>query len=182
MHFKFALIPFICISLAACTEKSSKTETPEPTIRETLKKNDLLSFVPFKALPLTDSTSFDDFEGKDPFSQDLVKKLHLKEIEEGNKQFFARYRVALSEGIDAVVVTSMAEFEMKTFLVTYNKEDYTVIDNLEIAYDEIAESAFSARGTISKTQAVITHYNYMDEEPVIEGVRLKFSPGPVTSE
>jgi hypothetical protein len=37
-----------------------------------------------------------------------------------------------------------------------------------ISYDEIAESAFRSVGKISANEVVVTNYNYMDEEPIIE--------------
>ncbi len=168
MYLKFVTPLLVSLSLVACNNKQSETKEPAQDIRETLKKNDLLSFVPFKKLPVTDTTNFDNFNGDDTLSARLVQKLHLKDIEENHEFFFARYRLAFSDGIDAVVITSMAEAEMKTFLVTYRKEDYSLIDKVLIAYDEIVESAFSATGKVSDEQVTVTNYNYMEDEPVIE--------------
>lgn len=139
-------------------------------------KPDLLATVPFKKLPVTDSTSFDNFNGEDKLSDKLVSKLHLKSLDPNFKNFHSRYRIALSTTVDMMVVTASAEHEMKTFLISYSKEDYQLIDKLQIAYDEIAESAFSAIGKISKEEVVVTNYNYMGEEPVIEVKKYRIEP------
>lgn len=57
---------------------------------------------------------------------------------------------------------------MQTFLISYAKEDYKMIDKVVIAYDEIAESAFSSIGKVSRNEIAVTNYNYMADEPVIE--------------
>lgn len=136
-------------------------------------KPDLLATVPFKKLPVTDSTSFDNFNGEDKLSPKLVSKLQLKSIDPNFKSFHSRYRIALSNDVDMMVVTLSAENEMKTFLISYSKKDYQLIDKVQIAYDEIAESAFSAIGKISNKEVVVKNYNYMGDEPVIEVKKYK---------
>ena len=131
-------------------------------------KPDLLATVPFKRLPVTDSTSFDNFNGEDKLSAKLVSKLKLKNLDPNFKNFHSRYRIAHTNEVDMMVVTASAEHEMKTFLISYSKEGYQLIDQLQIAYDEIAESAFSAIGKVSKEEVVVTNYNYMGDEPVID--------------
>ncbi|MGV3612494.1 MAG: hypothetical protein ACO1N0_16165 [Fluviicola sp.] len=134
---------------------------------------DLLATVPFKKLPVTDSTSFDNFNREDKLSDKLVSKLQLKSLDPNFKSFHSRYRIALSNDVDMMVVTATAEHEMKTFLISYSKRDYKLIDKIQIAYDEIAESAFSAIGKISKEEVVVKNYNYMGDEPVIEVKKYK---------
>lgn len=173
MHFKLFSLVLLSIILTACNGNSVKSKPeqkkPEPAqIEKTLQKNDLLAGIPFKKLPLVDSTSFDDFEGKTVLSKEIASKLKLKSEDPEHQNFYSRYRVALSDDIDAVVVTLAGEFEMQTFLISYTKEDYKVIDKVVIAYDEIAESAFSSIGKVSKNEIAVTNFNYMTDEPVIE--------------
>lgn len=179
MSFKLLLFSFLSILLFSCggssEPKNEDTSLKDLPIKEQLKKADLLAGVPFKKLPVTDSTSFDDFEGKTPLSQEIVSKLKLKSEDPEHQNFYSRYRVALSDQIDAVVVTLAGEFEMQTFLISYTKEDYKVIDKVVIAYDEIAESAFSSIGKVSKNEIAVTNYNYMTDEPVIETLKYRIS-------
>lgn len=168
MHFKFIPITLLCISLAACSGNTDPSAKTVPDIEETLKKADLLAAVPFRKMPLTDSTNFDNFDEQDALSKELVTKLHVKDIEPDYETFHSRYRLAFSDGIDAVAITMATEMEMKTYLITYHKEDYQVIDKVMISYDEIAESAFRSTGKISANEVVVTNSNYMGEEPVIE--------------
>lgn len=176
MYFKLLSIAFLSISILSCTPNESDAERKAAERAELLKdpestqktKPDLLATVPFKKLPVVDSTNFDNFNGENQLSKKLVSKLHLKSIDPNYKNFHSRYRIALSTDIDMVVITMAAENEMKTFLITYQKEDYQLIDKVMISYDEIAESAFSSIGNLSKNEVVVTNYNYMDEEPIIE--------------
>jgi hypothetical protein len=132
------------------------------------QKPDLLATVPFKKVPVIDSTNFDNFNGKEPLSEKLVSQLDLKSLDPHVKHFHARYRIAFTTAVDLMAVTVPAENEMKTFLISYSKEDYHLIDQVMIAYDEIAESAFSSVGKVTKNEIIVTNYNYMGDEPVIE--------------
>ncbi|WP_343636120.1 hypothetical protein [Fluviicola sp.] len=180
MHFKILSIAVLSCFLFSCGGNENK-ETGNDSLKnlpieKQLEKADLLKGVPFKKLPVVDSTSFDDFEGKTVLSKEIATKLKLKSDDPEHQHFYSRYRVALSDKIDAVVVTLAGEFEMQTFLISYTKEDYKVIDKVVIAYDEIAESAFSSIGKVSKIGIVVTNYNYMDEEPVIETLNYEIEP------
>lgn len=171
MSFKFLSLVLLSSLLFSCGPSEPKTEDASlknMPIKEQLKKVDLMAGVPFKKLPFTDSTSFDNFEGKTPLSKEIVSQLKLKSEDPEHQNFYSRYRVALSDKIDAVVVTLTGEFEMQTFLISYAKEDYKMIDKVVIAYDEIAESAFSSIGKVSRNEIAVTNYNYMADEPVIE--------------
>ncbi len=167
-----AILSCLLFSCGSDSNKEAETKQRAELLKdpEGVKstKPDLLATVPFKNLPVTDSTSFDNFNGEDKLSGKLVSKLQLKSIDPNFKNFHSRYRIVLSTTVDMMVVTASAEHEMKTFLISYSKEDYQLIDKVMIAYDEIAESAFSATGKISKEDVVVKNYNYMGDEPVIE--------------
>jgi hypothetical protein len=175
MHRKLILATILSSIFLSCGSESSDSvrraellKDPEGTQPA---KPDLLATVPFKKVPVVDSTNFDNFNGKDPLSEKLVSQLQLKSLDPNIKHFYARYRIAFTTAVDLMAVTAPAENEMKTFLVSYAKEDYKVIDKVVIAYDEIAESAFSSIGKVSKNEITVTNYNYMTEEPVIETLK-----------
>jgi hypothetical protein len=176
MYFKLLPIAFLSISILSCTSNESDAETKAAERAALLKdpestqktKPDLLASVPFKKFPVVDSTNFDNFHGENQLSKKLVSKLQLKSIDSNYKNFYSRYRIALSTDIDLLVVTLVAENEMKTFLISYTKEDYQLIDKVMISYDEIAESAFQSVGKITSREIVVTNYNYMGEEPTME--------------
>ena len=56
---------------------------------------------------------------------------------------------------------------MFTSIITVNNQN-EIIDILEIAYDEIAESAFQKTSKIDKEKIIITEWNWMSGEPVTE--------------
>jgi hypothetical protein len=180
MYFKLLSIA-LAISILSCTPNESNTETEASERAELLKdpestrktKPDLFATVPFKKLPVVDSTNFDNFNGENRLSEKLVYKLQLKSIDSNYKNFHSRYRLALSTDIDLVVITFAAENEMKTFLISYTKEDYQLIDKVMISYDEIAESAFQSVGKITANEVVVTNYNYMDNEPKTDVKRYR---------
>lgn len=80
MLFKFlslALISSLLFSCGPSEPKPENTSLKNMPIKEQLKKVDLMAGVPFKKLPFTDSTSFDNFEGKTPLSKEIVSQLKL---------------------------------------------------------------------------------------------------------
>lgn len=190
MYIKLLSIAFLTISIFSCTPNEPDAETKAAERAELLKdpestrktKPDLLATVPFKKLPVVDSTNFDNFKGENRLSAKLVSKLQLKSIDPNYKNFHSRYRLALTTDIDLIVITLEAENEMKTYLISYAKEDYQPIDKVMISYDEIAESALRSVGKISANEVVVTNYNYMGEEPIVDVKKYridkagKFSP------
>lgn len=182
MYFKLLSIAFLAISILSCTPNESDADAKAAERAELLKdpesvqkmKPDLLADIPFKKLPVVDSTNFDNFNGANQLSEKLVSKLHLKSIDPNYENFHARYRIALSTPVDMVVITLAAENELKTFLISYRKDDYQLIDKVMISYDEIAESAFQSVGKITANEEiVVTNYDYMDNEPKIDIKRYR---------
>lgn len=176
MYFKLLSITILAISISSCTPNEPTEETKAAERAELLKdpestrktKPDLLATVPFKKLPVVDSTNFDNFNGENLLSAKLVSKLQLKSIDPNYQNFHSRYRLAFTNDIDLIVITLAAENEMKTYLISYTKDDYQLIDKVMISYDEIAESAFQSVGKITANEVVVTNYNYMDNEPKVE--------------
>jgi len=176
MYIKLLSIAFLTITIFSCTPNEPDAETKASERAELLKdpestrkaKPDLLATVPFKKLPVVDSTNFDNFKGENRLSAKLVSKLQLKSIDANYQNFHSRYRLALTTDIDLIVITLVAENEMKTYLISYTKDDYQPIDKVMISYDEIAESAFQSVGKITANEVVVTNYNYMGEEPIVD--------------
>lgn len=177
MYGKLILAAILSIVFLSCSSESHDSERRAELLKDPEgtqpAKPDLLATVPFKKVPVVDSTNFDNFNGKDPLSKELVSQLHLKSLDPNVKHFYARYRISFTTAVDLMAVTAPAENEMKTFLVSYTKEDYKVIDKVVIAYDEIAESAFSSIGKVSKNEITVTNYNYMTDEPLIQTLKYR---------
>lgn len=179
MHIKLLSITILLVGLISCTENKSAAEKQAEALQDPKSvrktKPDLLATVPFINVPVVDSTNFDNFNGENKLSNKVVSKLKLKNIDSNYDNFHARYRIALSTPVDMIAITFAAENEMKTFLITYQKEDYKIIDKVIISYDEIAEGAFQSVGKITKNEVIVTNYNYMDEEPKIETKRYQIN-------
>ena len=160
MYLKLLSILVISVGLFSCGEKSSNKSIDA-------QKPDLLADVPFRKAPVVDTTNFDNFNGENPLSEELISKLQLRKIEADYETFYPRYRLALSTPVDMVVITMAIENEMKTYLISYRKNDHQLIDKLMIAYDEIAESMLRTESKILSDEVVVTSYNYWGEEPEI---------------
>lgn len=169
MSLKYPSIALVLIYLTACNGNRTQSNTPDnQSIHKPLKQVDLLNHIPFRKAPFADTTNFDNFNNENRLSNTLVSKLHLKSIEPNYEAFYARYRLAVSTNVDAVVVTMSNENELKTYLITFHKVEYEIIDKVIIAYDEIAESMTRTEAKIYSDELVITNYSYWEEEPSIE--------------
>jgi hypothetical protein len=181
MYFKLLSITILSITLLSCNQSAPSEDTRAGRRSELLKdpegvkqtKPDLFASVPFKKLPVVDTTNFDNFSGEHKLSKDLISKLHLKNLGADYETLHTRYRLALSMDIDLVVITVTSETEMKTYLVSHTKQDYKVIDKVLISYDEIAESMSRTEGRISADEIVVTSYSYWGEEPSTEIKRYR---------
>ena len=175
MYFKLLSLITLSIILVSCNSNESSSDTKSERRAELLKDPegakkttpDLLAAVPFKKLPVTDTTNFDNFDGENKLSKELISKLHLKSLAADYETLHTRYRLALSMDIDLVVVTVTSETEMKTYLVSHTKDDYTVIDKVLISYDEIAESMSRTEGKLTADEVVVTNYSDWGEAPQV---------------
>lgn len=151
------------------TQDISKDGIPANTKKEiTYKEPNLIATVPVRHFPITDSTSFDDFEKSGVPDTGILKRIKFDPRRKDATNFRLNYQIPFSDNFISVVVTyQCGEHELFTTLITINKE-YTIIDKLEIAYDEVAESAFGKTSTIEKDKIVVTSANWMGEQPVFE--------------
>lgn len=153
------------LTTTGTAKDSSHTEThKEISIAETNLLADLVE----RNLPITDSTNFDNFEKSGIRDKGFLKQIKFDPRRKDATNFRLNYTIPLSEIFTSVVITYQGgEHELFTTLITVNKEN-KIIDKLEIAYDEIAESAFGKTSEIEKDKIVVTSSNWMSEQPVFE--------------
>ncbi|MCW8313754.1 carboxypeptidase-like regulatory domain-containing protein [Sphingobacterium thalpophilum] len=137
-------------------------------IKEASAEADLLATIPTRYFPSIDSTRFENFDTSGIRDNGFVKRIHFMPKCEDASNFRLNYKLPFSNNFLAIVVTyRCGEHELFTTLVTINKAN-KIIDTLDIAYDEVAESAFSKTSKIERDKIVITSSNWMSEEPIFE--------------
>lgn len=142
---------------------STEAKTKKPKFITNLLEN-----LPTKNFPIIDSTNFDNFEKIGRIDNDVLKLLNLETKKEDSKNFRINYKIPFSENFTSIAFTYQSgDHELFTSIITVNNEN-KIIDMLEIAYDEIAESAFQKTSEIDKEKIIITEWNWMSGEPVTE--------------
>lgn len=169
--------------LLACDSKTDKkiTET-QPTTATWMNdsinletnhgpstvETDVLATLPVRHFPIIDSTNFDNFEKSGIRDKGFLKRIKFDPRRKDATNFRLLYKIPFSEGYTAMVVSyQCGEHELFTILITIGK-DNKIIDKLEIAYDEVAESAFGKASKIEKDKIVVTSANWMSEEPIFD--------------
>jgi hypothetical protein len=111
---------------------------------------------PERELPLVDSTNFDNLTNTATLPLTEVEKLQLTELDfAGSGLFSVNYRLKLVNGFQSLVVTYFAsDVEMYTYLVNYDS-GFRRIDELPIAYDEIAESYLRKYARVTDAQTIV---------------------------
>ena len=174
------LILAVIFSTTGCQEKSSKKQS---SFKEThIVKNTLAVIkeknidgpinnnfpdLPNKSFPLVDSTNFDNYNQQIGIKNDLFfKKIQFKKDQPEIENSRLRYQVHFSEKFQSVVISYyQGEHELLTTLVNLDENDQ-IIDQLDIAYDEIAESAFRKMSSITQNKIVVEDWNHMNAEPI----------------
>ena len=173
------LILAVIFATTGCQEKSSKNQSSsketkilkdtvtiikEKNIHNTI--NNQFQDVPKKNLPLVDSTNFDNYNHRQGIKNDLFfKKIAFKKDQSEIENSRSRYQLDFSERFQSVVISYyLGEHELFTTLIIIGKNDQ-IIDQLDIAYDEIAESAFRKTSSITQNKIVVEDWNYMTDEP-----------------
>ena len=174
------LILAVIFSTTGCQEKSSssksssnETKILKDTVTIIKKKkideriNNQFPDLPNKSFPLIDSTSFDNYNHQQGIKNDLFfKKIQFKKDQPEIENTRLRYQVHFSEKFQSVVISYyQGEHELFTTLVNIG-ENNQIIDLLDIAYDEIAESAFRKTSSINQNKIVVEDWNYMNDEPI----------------
>ena len=173
------LILAAIFATTACQEKSSKNQSSsketkilKDTATVAKEKNILNTInnqfpdVPNKSLPLVDSTNFDNYNHQLGIKNDLLlKKIAFKKDQPEVENSRLRYRLDFSERFQSVVISYyQGEHELFTALINIGKNDQ-IIDQLDIAYDEIAESAFRKTSSVDQNKIVVEDWNYMTDKP-----------------
>ena len=174
------LILAVIFSTIGCQEKSpigqsssNETEISKDTVtviqeNNTDKRiNNHFLDLPNKNLPLVDSTNFDNYNHQQGIKNDLFfKKIQFKKDQPEIENSRLRYQVHFSEKFQSVVISYYkGEHELFTTLVNIAENDQ-IIDQLDIAYDEIAESGFRKTSSINQNKIVVEDWNYMNDEPI----------------
>lgn len=127
-----------------------------------------LTAIPEKSLPYTDSTNFDNFNNDGISNPALISAIKFEGEFERVQDVRIRYKLNFSDDITGLVVTyPIGEHELNTTLLLLNKE-LKLVDQMDIAYDEIAESAIREISLIEKEKLSIEHWNYFSDEPTVE--------------
>jgi len=131
--------------------RDSLVENINP-IKQSNNKFSFLEKYELKETLLKDSTSFKNSKSNNLLSKEQVELLQLnKKIKEG-ESFKINYRINLSDKFNTIVISyQLGENELYTVLINYD-ENYKIIDSIEIAYDEIAESFLRKESEISKLE------------------------------
>ena len=177
---RYLLILAVVFSTTGCQEKSSKnqysfkeTNIVKDTLAVIKEKNiddpinNQLPDLPNKSFPLIDSTNFDNYNHQQGTKNDLFfKKIQFKRDQPEIEHSRLRYQVHFSEKFQSVVISYYkGEHELVTTLANLG-ENNQIIDLLDIAYDEIAESAFRKTSSITQNKIVVEDWNYMNDEPI----------------
>ncbi|MBL1409365.1 hypothetical protein [Sphingobacterium faecale] len=155
-------------------KKTGRTDTTEvfqaPTVSEYHKINEdeIIKDLPVKKFVIIDSTNFDNYRTEGVVDNAFIKRIKFQTSNTTAEQFRIRYRVLFSDNFNAIVITYRdGEHELITTLVTLDRSGH-IIDQLDIAYDEVAESAFCKIGRLEKDRICIQSWNYMSEVPTHE--------------
>ncbi|WKK57140.1 hypothetical protein [Sphingobacterium sp. BN32] len=176
----FLFTPILLFILLSC-QSGKKPQEVKDTAR-TLPKLDTnvrdipqdggsaidLTAIPEKSLPYTDSTNFDNFNNDGISNPALISAIKFEGEFENVQDVRIRYKLNFSDDITGLVVTyPIGEHELNTTLLLLNKE-LKLVDQMDIAYDEIAESAIREISLIEKEKLSIEHWNYFSDEPTVE--------------
>lgn len=155
-----------CAAVLSCTHSENRqTDIETDTISRPI---DTVSSNPNHDFVIVDSTNFDNYQGQGEMDEAFIKKIKFQTSDPDAVDFRLRYGVPFSEHFNAIVITyKSGEHELFTTLVTLDKKDQ-IIDQLDVAYDEVAESAFRKIGKIEKDKITIQSWNYMNEVPIHE--------------
>ncbi|MCT1524364.1 hypothetical protein [Sphingobacterium hotanense] len=127
-----------------------------------------LTAIPEKSLPYTDSTNFDNYKNDGISDPALVKALKFEGEFQSEQDVRIRYHLKFSDDITGLVMTyPVGEHELNTTLLLLDTA-LKIIDQMDIAYDEIAESAIREISLIEKEKLSIAHWNYFPDVPTVE--------------
>lgn len=170
----------------SCTKSKKATKEDKNIVHETsLTLNDeliedenfqLFPKIPTLSFPMVDSTNFDNYKDKAGIKDDLfIQEIGFQKKNPNAENIRLRYRLRFSDQYYSSVISYRnGEHELFTTLVNTN-ENKKIIDQLNIAYDEIAESALRKLSAIDQNKIIVEDWNYMNEEPIKKTSTYKIS-------
>jgi len=165
----FLITVFLFYACDSKTEKKATESVAKDSIHAKvdkeipIAKTNLLANLPIRNFPITDSTTFDNFEKSGIRDNGFLKSIKFDPRRKDVTNFRLNYKIPFSENFTSVVITYQGgENELIAILLTVDKSN-KIIDKLEIAYDEVAESAFGKTSKIEKNKIVVTSSNWMNE-------------------
>ncbi len=171
---KLIIILVSFFTFLSCDNKVEKKSNEKlDTITNNEKENpklkvNLFENIPTKNFPIIDSTNFDNFESFGKPDNGILKKIKLETNKEDTKNYRINYKIPFSENFTSITFSYQSgDHELFTSIITVNNQN-EIIDILEIAYDEIAESAFQKTSKIDKEKIIVTEWNWMSGEPITE--------------
>lgn len=170
---KFTMFFILTIFLISCNNENKSsankfTDTEKKSFDTKVYSDDFLKKINIIEMPFTDSTNFDNFKAINKLSQTEIDFLKLKKINGSATDFYIRYKPIFSHNFQSIVVTyKSGEHELFTTLINYN-DKYDILDRIDIAYDEIAESAFRKISTLEINTIKIDEINFSEQTPIHE--------------
>ncbi len=143
------------------------------TIQEVNIELDFLKNLKVVELPYRDSTNFDNHRNVRQMAENEIEQLKLKSKVPDGSEFALNYKIHFSNNFYAIVINyQLGDHELFSTLITYDNA-YNIIDLLNVAYDEIAESWFRKESTIYKEHIVVEDISYTDGNPQIVKTNYK---------
>ena len=124
--------------------------------------------LPVKDFPITDNTNFNWYDPteRDKIDEKEIKRLNLKSLSEYTKtedaSFHYNYRIHFSDDFYSIVISIGFDMALATYLVNFDKND-KIIDKIEIAFDETAESIYQKTSDIYQNKIVVEAETSYDE-------------------
>jgi hypothetical protein len=173
----FYFILFSSLIVVSCTEKVDNnlgSENLEPKSGEW----DFMKVL-VKDFPVSENSTFDVYKVNSDttnysskrtnikLSKDQVRKLGLEKWLQNSSEISINYELPYSDDFRAFVFTYQdGEMELKTMMVTFDSH-FKKIDELQVAYDEIAESWLRTKSEISSNEIEVKEYNESSGETVV---------------
>lgn len=122
-----------------------------------------VSRFPIRNFPVQDSTNFDNYQEEELLDPNSWITSYIKQRYPEAGPVKLRYQLIYSKDFRSIVVTlPMGEMELLTILVNLDPNN-DVLGVLEVAYDEIAESAFRKETSFYADRIEVTEINGMTD-------------------
>lgn len=187
MMMKIQAILILFIFFTSCSgrneekiDKKDVNKSANNTTKVTQKKQKIITTifddVQTTSLPYVDSTNYDNYTVTETIDPKLVNLVKLSSNKTAINKVNIKYRLPISDKFDALVVSYFnGESELFTTLITID-HDNIIIDQVDIAYDEVAESAFRSWSIISKNNITKEDWKYMDgNNPIYETMTIQIT-------